>query len=165
MDDCIGSLGEAAVFSTIDCSSGSWQISVARDDRDKTNFTILRGTYCYLRMPFGLRNAPHHISARFEYHTQPRSLPSMPGLLGQHNRVLDERGRPRLASRYTAIIAARRRYSAEALQLLLFLASRRVFGTNSYPRKAGRQRHAHRCVPKFRISSLSQRTSLVPGSL
>ena len=58
MDDCIDSLGDATIFSTLDCNSGYWQIPVASEDRDKTTFTTFLGTYRYLRMPFGLKNAP-----------------------------------------------------------------------------------------------------------
>jgi len=44
MDDCIDSLGDANVFSTLDCNSGYWQIPVAEQDRDKTTFTSHMGT-------------------------------------------------------------------------------------------------------------------------
>ena len=58
MDDCIDSLGDAAIFTTLDCNSGYWQIPIAEEDRDKTTFTSFLGTFRYLRMPFGLKNAP-----------------------------------------------------------------------------------------------------------
>jgi transposase InsO family protein len=58
MDDCIDSLGDARVFSTLDCNSGYWQIPVRPEDREKTTFTSHDGLYWFLRMPFGLRNAP-----------------------------------------------------------------------------------------------------------
>jgi RNase H-like domain found in reverse transcriptase/Reverse transcriptase (RNA-dependent DNA polymerase)/Integrase zinc binding domain/Integrase core domain/Chromo (CHRromatin Organisation MOdifier) domain/Retroviral aspartyl protease len=58
MDECIDSLGEARVFSTLDCNSGYWQIPVDPADRAKTTFTSHEGLYWFLRMPFGLRNAP-----------------------------------------------------------------------------------------------------------
>jgi hypothetical protein len=38
--------------------SGYWQISVAPEDRDKTAFTTKAGLYRFIRMPFGLMNAP-----------------------------------------------------------------------------------------------------------
>ena len=57
MDDCIDSLGHAKVFSILDALWGYWQIPIAKEDRDKTTFTIHVGTYRYTRMPFGLRNA------------------------------------------------------------------------------------------------------------
>ena len=58
MDECIDSLGDASVFTTLDRNSGYWQIPVAPQDRDKTTFTCHAGTYRYKRMPFGLTNAP-----------------------------------------------------------------------------------------------------------
>ena len=58
MDECIDSLGSATVFSTLDCNSGYWQLPVAEQDQDKTTFTCHAGTYKFLRLPFGLRNAP-----------------------------------------------------------------------------------------------------------
>ena len=58
IDDCIDSLGDAAVFTTLDCNSGYWQIPVALEDRDKTTFTTHMGTFRRLRMPFGLKGAP-----------------------------------------------------------------------------------------------------------
>ena len=58
MDECLDSLGEANVFTTLDCNSGYWQIPVAEEDRPKTTFTCHAGTYQFNRMPFGLMNAP-----------------------------------------------------------------------------------------------------------
>ena len=58
MDDCIDSLGEAAVFTTLDAYSGYWQVPIRKEDQELTSFTCHRGTYKYLRMPFGLSNAP-----------------------------------------------------------------------------------------------------------
>ena len=58
MDESIDLLGEASVFSTIDCNSGYWQIPVRKQDRDKTAFVCHAGLYRYKRMPFGLTNAP-----------------------------------------------------------------------------------------------------------
>ena len=58
MDDCIDSLGDAAIFTTLDCSSGYWQIPVAPEYRDKITFTTHMDTFRYLRMPFGLKGAP-----------------------------------------------------------------------------------------------------------
>ena len=58
MEDCLDSLGDAAIFTTLDCNAGYWQVPVSVEDRDKTKFTSCMGTYRYVRMPFGLRNAP-----------------------------------------------------------------------------------------------------------
>ena len=58
MDECIDSLGDSCVFSTLDCNTGYWQIPLHEADRDKTTFCSHAGTYRFIRMPFGLRNAP-----------------------------------------------------------------------------------------------------------
>lgn len=58
MDDCIDFLGEATVFSMLDANCGYWQIPVAPEDQDKTTFTCHEGTFRYIRLPFGLTNAP-----------------------------------------------------------------------------------------------------------
>lgn len=58
MDDCIDSLGNARVFTTLDCNSGYWQIPVAPEDKDKKAFVTHTGSWQFIRMPFGLTNAP-----------------------------------------------------------------------------------------------------------
>jgi len=58
MNDCLDSLGDASVFSTIDCNAGYWQMPLAEEDRDKTTFTSHAGLYRFLRLPFRLTNAP-----------------------------------------------------------------------------------------------------------
>jgi hypothetical protein len=45
MDECIDSLGEAVVFTTLDYNSGYWQIPVDPADREKTAFTSHFGVY------------------------------------------------------------------------------------------------------------------------
>jgi len=58
IDECIDSLGEATIFSTLDCNSGYWQVAIAPEDRETTAFVCQEGAYQYKRMPFGLSNAP-----------------------------------------------------------------------------------------------------------
>ena len=58
IEECLDSLGDAVIFSTLDCNSGYWQIPVAKADQDKTTFTCHEGCYRFKRMPFGLCNAP-----------------------------------------------------------------------------------------------------------
>ena len=57
IDDFLDSLGDAEIFTTLDCNAGYWQVPVAPEDRDKTAFMSYLGTFRYTRMPFGLRNA------------------------------------------------------------------------------------------------------------
>ena len=58
IDDCLDSLGDAEIFTTLDCNARYWQVPVAPEDSDKTTFTSFLGTFRYTQMPFGLRNAP-----------------------------------------------------------------------------------------------------------
>jgi Reverse transcriptase (RNA-dependent DNA polymerase) len=58
MDECIDSLGDARVFSTLDFNSGYWQIPVSPKDKEKTIFTSHEGLFQFFRMPFGMWNAP-----------------------------------------------------------------------------------------------------------
>ena len=58
MDECIDSLGDATVFSTLDANAGYWQIPLHENDKQKTAFTTHQGLYQFTRMPFGLTNAP-----------------------------------------------------------------------------------------------------------
>jgi hypothetical protein len=58
MDECIYYLGDAVIFNKLDCNSGYLQIPVLPEDRDKTALTSHYGIYRFLRLPFGLRNAP-----------------------------------------------------------------------------------------------------------
>jgi len=58
MDECIYSLGDARVFSTLDCNAGYWQISVAEEDKHLTALTSHSGAWQCVRLPFGLCNAP-----------------------------------------------------------------------------------------------------------
>lgn len=51
-------LGNAKIFSTIDLESGFHQILIKESDREKTAFSINGAKYEFIRMPFGLKNAP-----------------------------------------------------------------------------------------------------------
>jgi len=57
MDECIDSLCEATIFSTLDCNAGYWQVAIAPEDREKTAFVCHEGAYQYKRMPFRPANA------------------------------------------------------------------------------------------------------------
>ncbi len=58
IDDCIDTLGEAVIFSTLDAYSGYHQLAIAKKDRHKTAFVTHHGQFQYVRMPFGLSTAP-----------------------------------------------------------------------------------------------------------
>ena len=53
----------ASTISLLDGFSGFNQILVCPDDQDKTAFTKPWGTFKYVKMPFGLKNAQGYISA------------------------------------------------------------------------------------------------------
>jgi hypothetical protein len=44
------------LMSLLDCYSGYHQIWMKKEDEPKTSFITPSGTYCYLRMPEGLKN-------------------------------------------------------------------------------------------------------------
>lgn len=56
--DVLDQLGKCKYFTTLDLASGFHQIEVNPADVCKTAFSVEHGHYEYLRMPFGLRNAP-----------------------------------------------------------------------------------------------------------
>jgi len=51
-------LGDAKVFSSLDCTEGFWKVPLHPADREKTAFTTHAGIYHWLSIPFGLTNAP-----------------------------------------------------------------------------------------------------------
>ncbi len=51
-------LGKSRYFSTLDLASGFWQIEMDPATREKSTFTSHCGLHEFVRMPFGLCNAP-----------------------------------------------------------------------------------------------------------
>jgi len=51
-------LGGVVVYTIMDMIAGYWQVRVRKKDISKTAFITVWGQYEYLRMSFGLCNAP-----------------------------------------------------------------------------------------------------------
>lgn len=58
IEDILDNLGHSQYFTTIDLKSGFHQIEMDENSRQKTAFSTDLGHYEFLRMPFGLKNAP-----------------------------------------------------------------------------------------------------------
>lgn len=58
IDETLDRLGNCRYFTTLDMRSGYHQIKIAPQDAPKTAFIVPSGLYEFVRMPFGLRNAP-----------------------------------------------------------------------------------------------------------
>ncbi|KAG3110754.1 hypothetical protein PI124_g9003 [Phytophthora idaei] len=58
IDETLEALGGALLFTTLDLKAGYWQIKVAEHDKENTAFTTKQGLYQFVRMSFGLTNAP-----------------------------------------------------------------------------------------------------------
>ena len=56
--DTLDSLGQSKIFSVLDMASGYFQIPIRPDHREKTAFSCHRGHFQFIKMPFGLNNAP-----------------------------------------------------------------------------------------------------------
>jgi hypothetical protein len=57
IDSLVDAAATLELMSLLDCYSGYHQIWMKREDESKTSFITHSGTYCYLRMPEGLKNA------------------------------------------------------------------------------------------------------------
>lgn len=58
INELLDKLGRCMYFSTVDLASGFHQIEMEPKDIPKTAFSVEGGHYEFIRMPFGLKNAP-----------------------------------------------------------------------------------------------------------
>ena len=58
IEEALDSLAHAKFFTSLDLTSGYWQVEVAEEDKPKTAFSTPMGLFECNRMPFGLQNAP-----------------------------------------------------------------------------------------------------------
>jgi hypothetical protein len=56
IDSLVDAAATLELMSLLDCYSGYHQIWMKKEDELKTSFITPSGTYCYLRMPEGLKN-------------------------------------------------------------------------------------------------------------
>jgi hypothetical protein len=57
IDKVVDSATSYKTMALLDCFSGYHQIWLRKEDEEKTSFITPFSTYCYLRMPEGLKNA------------------------------------------------------------------------------------------------------------
>jgi hypothetical protein len=57
IDQVVDSTAGCSMLSFLDCYSGYHQISLAKEDEEKTAFITPFGDFCYASMSFGLKNA------------------------------------------------------------------------------------------------------------
>ena len=66
VDQVLGQMGEANIFSKLDANSGFHQIKLAEESQLLTTFISPYGRYCYQRLPFGINSAPEHYQKQIQ---------------------------------------------------------------------------------------------------
>ena len=64
VDDTLGRLTEATVFSRLDANSGFWQVPLCPKSRLLTTFITPCGRFCFNKLPFGIASAPELFQKR-----------------------------------------------------------------------------------------------------
>lgn len=58
IEECIDTLAGNSIFSKLDANSAYWQVPIKESDRSKTAFNTKHGLFQFVKMSFGLCNAP-----------------------------------------------------------------------------------------------------------
>ena len=64
VEQTLGQIGGAKIFSKLDANSGFWQVELARESALLTTFITPFGRFCFNRMPFGITSAPEYFQKR-----------------------------------------------------------------------------------------------------
>jgi hypothetical protein len=66
VDESLGQLAGATVFTKLDANSGFWQVPLSEESARLTTFITPFGRFCFHRLPFGITSAPEHFQRRME---------------------------------------------------------------------------------------------------
>ncbi len=66
VDEILGQLARATVFSKLDANSGFWQIPLAKESHLLTTFITPTGRYCFNKLPLGISSAPEVFQKRMQ---------------------------------------------------------------------------------------------------
>ncbi|XP_036001498.1 uncharacterized protein K02A2.6-like [Fundulus heteroclitus] len=83
VENTLGQLSGAKVFSKLDANAGFWQIPLSKESSLLTTFITPFGRYCYNRLCFGLSSAPEHFQKRMQ-----QILEGLEGVVCQMDDVL-----------------------------------------------------------------------------
>ena len=76
VDQTLGRLAGAKLFTKLDANSGFWQIPLGPKSQELTTLITPFGRYCFRRLPFGITSAPEHFQKRMH-----KVLEDLPGVL------------------------------------------------------------------------------------
>ena len=83
VDETLGLLAGATVFSKLDANSGFWQIPLAEESRPLTTFLTPFGRFWFNKLPFGISSAPEHFQKQMS-----RVLEGLDGVVCQIDDIL-----------------------------------------------------------------------------
>ncbi|XP_049513384.1 uncharacterized protein K02A2.6-like [Dermacentor silvarum] len=83
VEQILGQLGGARVFSKLDARSSFHQVKLRADSQELTTFITPFGRYCYKRLPFGIATAPEYFQQLMS-----RVLERLPGVVNLIDDIL-----------------------------------------------------------------------------